>query len=306
MNSYFDQIEQTMGDAVARHAHKPWHRRLVRRIRRHPGTVVGIAVLVGAAPAVGAVTHWYGLGAANHPQSEARAFGVGNAIVRTARVLTLRVRDPAGGPPWGIRFVRTQQGSCDEIGRVDNDRIGSLGIDGYWHDDHLFHPYPASWVGGTCSSGSTVGGGGSGVFDASANTPKFHAGAQSNGCQTNPDRKLGRPACPQGSLRIIMTIALGSTVKSIIYRTPAGNLQEESSPKSDGTFLLVFPLNATTCRRYLQGHFTSRGTCEHNRAVRTRRPFATPLSAAIKSINLRNGKSCAVVGPALLAKCSNP
>lgn len=61
MNSYFDQVEQTMGDAVERLAHKPWHVRLLHTIRRHPGPAVVLATLVVATPAVGAVTNWYGL-----------------------------------------------------------------------------------------------------------------------------------------------------------------------------------------------------------------------------------------------------
>lgn len=306
MNSYFDQIEQTMGEAVQRLAHKAWYVRLLRRFRRNPGLAALITALVATAPAVGAVTHWYGLGAPNHPQSQARAFGVGNAIVRTARVLPLRVQDPDGGPPWGIRFVRTRQGSCDEIGRVSNDQIGSLGTDDYWNDDRLFHPYPVNWVGGICGSGPSVGGGGSGVYDASANVPKFHNGKQTAGCAINPNAGLGRPACPRRSLRIVMSIALGSQVKSITYRTPAGGLRTERSPDSNGTFLLVFPLDATTCRRYLQGHFTSSGLCNHNFVLRRRHPFVNPLSAAIKKLNLRNGKACAVTSPALLSACPDP
>jgi hypothetical protein len=315
MSSYFDQFDQTIGDAVQRLAHKPRHVRLLRRVRRRPGFAVVIAALVIAAPALGAVTHWYGLGAPNHPQSEAPAFGVGSAIPGTAKLLSLRVTDSQGGPPWGIRIVSTQHGSCQEVGRVENGQLGSLGIDGYWHDDHLFHPFPANWVGESCGSaggapGSTPDGGGAGIYDASANVPTYRNGTQTDGCtiereETLDGRRLlhaapGPQACPRESLRIVMFVSLGSQAKSIAYRNPGGGLRTEQSP--DGTFLLVFPLNATTCRQYLNGQLTSNGACDR---IFHRNPsrLSDPLSAAISRINLSDGKSCLVTGPGLLSNC---
>jgi len=120
--------------------------------------VFGCVVCVGTvACGKGADTHWYGIGAPNHPQSEAFAFGVGNAIPGGGQLLPLRVPDPQGGPPWGVRIVRTEQGSCLEVGRVEDGQLVSLGIDYYWHNDHLFHPYPINWVGGDCGHPSFEG-----------------------------------------------------------------------------------------------------------------------------------------------------
>jgi hypothetical protein len=302
MNNYFAQIEHAMGEAVQRNAHKPRRLRLLHGIRRHPGLVVAVTTgLVFAAPAVGAITQWYGLGAANQPQSMARAFGVGRAVAGSAKLLPLRVADPRGGPPWGIRLVRTQHGSCAEVGRVEDGRLGSLGIDGYWHDDRLFHPYPTSWVGGSCGTGSG-GGGAGGIRDASANIPTFRNTEQTDGCVVEPAGSQARTACPLENLRIVISVSLGPRVTSITYRTATGKLATEESPASHGTFLFVFPLNAATCRRVLQGRLTTTGSCDVTGGP-TRSRFANPFEATIARINLRNGKSCRVTSPVLLSNC---
>ncbi len=63
------------------------------------------------------------------------------ALVATSvRLLSLRVADPHGGPPWGMRLVTTTRGLlCAQVGRVANGELGQLGIDGAFHDDGRFH-----------------------------------------------------------------------------------------------------------------------------------------------------------------------
>ena len=40
-----------------------------------------------------------------------------------------------------MRLVHTTRGEiCVQIGRVDGDQLGQLGIDGAFHDDGRFHP----------------------------------------------------------------------------------------------------------------------------------------------------------------------
>jgi len=70
--------------------------------------------------------------------------GVGVPAPGASRLLPLRVADPEGGLPWGMRIVRTTRGEiCMQIGRVQNGQLGELGIDGAFHDDGRFHPMPA-------------------------------------------------------------------------------------------------------------------------------------------------------------------
>lgn len=63
------------------------------------------------------------------------------ALVATSvRLLALRVPDPRGGPPWGMRLVTTAQGLlCAQVGRVLHGELGQLGLDGAFHDDGRFH-----------------------------------------------------------------------------------------------------------------------------------------------------------------------
>jgi hypothetical protein len=309
MNDYFDQLEHGLGEIVARRAHLPWYARLRMQVR-HRGLAVVVVASVVATPAVGAVTNWFGVGAPNHPQSEAQAFGVGNAIRGTTKLLPIRVPDPQGGPPWGIRVVSTQTGSCQETGRVENGQLGSLGIDDYWNDDHLFHPYLRNWVGQAC--GSSGGGPGSGAlgaeagqFSASANVPSFRKGVQLTGCQEDPRELGGRPACPSGSLRFVIAGQLGSNVKSITYERPNHSLAIERTAGRSGAFLLVFQMDAATCRLYLHGLLDKDGRCARVPTPPTS-PFQTPVTAAIKAITFRNGQTCPVRGPELLGSVKCP
>jgi hypothetical protein len=63
---------------------------------------------------------------------------------RTSRLVPLRVADPAGGPPWGIRLFRMPNDlACVQVGRVVGDRVGVLGSEGAFGDDGRFHALPA-------------------------------------------------------------------------------------------------------------------------------------------------------------------
>src|SRR5271166_4171580 len=61
-------------------------------------------------------------------------------------LLGLRVADPAGGPPWGIRLALSpssgggsRPGVGIQIGRIRAGQMGFVGEDNVFHDDHLFH-----------------------------------------------------------------------------------------------------------------------------------------------------------------------
>jgi hypothetical protein len=71
------------------------------------------------------------------------------------KLLGLRVADPAGGPPWGIRLALSQvaddlrsgvarsgdsrSGVAIQIGRIRAGQMGFIGEDNVFHDDNLFH-----------------------------------------------------------------------------------------------------------------------------------------------------------------------
>jgi hypothetical protein len=62
------------------------------------------------------------------------------------RLLGLRVADPAGGPPWGIRLALSpssgggsRPGVGIQLGRIRGAQMGFIGEDDVFHDGHLFH-----------------------------------------------------------------------------------------------------------------------------------------------------------------------
>ncbi|HEY1457057.1 MAG TPA: hypothetical protein VGF15_00940, partial [Solirubrobacteraceae bacterium] len=70
--------------------------------------------------------------------------GIGSPLDRTTAVLGLRVPDPAGGLPWGMRIIRTtRQQACLQVGRVLDHSIGAIGVGYAFHADGRFHPFSA-------------------------------------------------------------------------------------------------------------------------------------------------------------------
>src|SRR4051794_9017307 len=49
----------------------------------------------------------------------------------TNRLVSLRVADPEGGPPWGFAVARSKDGRtfCLQAGRVQNSQLGVIGRD---------------------------------------------------------------------------------------------------------------------------------------------------------------------------------
>lgn len=70
--------------------------------------------------------------------------GDGIPVQGGSRLLPMRVADPAGGLPWGMRITHTTRGLiCVQVGRVYHGRLGQLGLDGAFANDGRFHPLPA-------------------------------------------------------------------------------------------------------------------------------------------------------------------
>jgi hypothetical protein len=110
--------------------------------------------------------------------------GEGVPVRGGARLLPLRAPDPAGGLPWGMRVIHTTRGLiCVQIGRVDGDQLGQLGVDGAFRDDGRFHPLPtdalpdtlaraSGWMTGNCASpGETYAGDSVGIQINAATSP---------------------------------------------------------------------------------------------------------------------------------------
>jgi len=119
--------------------------------------------------------------------------GEGIPVAGGARLLPLRAADPAGGLPWGMRIIHTTRGLvCVQIGRVYDDQLGQLGIDGAFHNDGRFHPLPtdalpdvlanaAGWMTGNCASpGEIYAGDSVGLELSAATSPRPDAGVSAD------------------------------------------------------------------------------------------------------------------------------
>jgi len=110
---------------LSRAQHERRHNTQARRRRAGwPTALVGLLlVLGGAGGALAASDVRLPLLSDDAPLRE--------AVPSSVRVLGLRVADPAGGAPWGLRIYRTARvGDCLEIGRILEGRFDRAGVAG--------------------------------------------------------------------------------------------------------------------------------------------------------------------------------
>jgi hypothetical protein len=148
--------------------------------------------------------------------------GVGEGVPApgASQLLALRVPDPEGGLPWGMRIVHTTRGEvCVQIGRIQNGQIGELGIDGVFHDDGRFHLLPADVLPETSRVGVKVN-----DEDATEAVSCHFAGQVVVGEHIGVDRSAGAAdggerKRPLGELRNIYYGMLGAPAVSVSYKT---------------------------------------------------------------------------------------
>ena len=301
MSDYFSTVRQELADAVERRAHLRWYQRL-RIPHSRPLAVVAVALVV-AAPAVAAVSGWFSPGQpdATGSPSPGSLFGV----VRPghSRLLPIRVADRQGGPPWGLRLVRTTRGdTCVQLGRIQDGQVGSLGIADAWDNDHRFHPIPPSAEDAQdCGSTDAAGHGfvNRGIFGESASAnlgADYITGPQASGCRL-PVGGGGYhwPPCPPGSNRIVFYGLLGPDALSITYRKPGGGLATQRTVAGVGAYLLVFPYNPATCAEYDQAPGSAVNCDGESEAG------ATPVvPGAVTQVAYTHGRTCSLTRPARL------
>ncbi len=158
--------------------------------------------------------------------------GDGIPVAGGARLLPLRAPDPAGGLPWGMRIIHTTRGLiCVQIGRVHDDQLGQLGVDGAFHNDGRFHPLPtdalpdvlasaAGGMAGNCASPGDIYAGDSVGLELSA--------------ATSPSQGAGVPA----DRREISFGLLGVHAVSITYREGSQTRTQPVLPGL-GAYLIV-------------------------------------------------------------------
>lgn len=236
---------QTLGSEFERLAHRR-RRRLRLPVRTSLLAVVaGASLSAGALAASGVLT---GEPVKDPPGPKPTAdAGAGLLRSSSARLTALRVADPDGGPPWGLRTLRTtRELGCIQIGRVLGGQLGALGQDGAFGDDRRFHPKgPEVQTGRDCQTLD-----GAGRLFAAVSYQGLPASGLGDGCTVQPPQKLeltrGAPApadplpqCPAGDVRILFYGTLGPQARSVSYRARDGELRTVRTSGPDGAYLIV-------------------------------------------------------------------
>lgn len=176
------------------------------------------------------------------------AVGLGRPLPASLSLLPLREADPAGGPPWGMRVIRTSRGlACVQAGRVVGARVGGLGIGYAFKGDGLFHPFsPADAI--SSDSCATVDSSGQ-AFQPGGPTVVTADGLPLAGENLYPGQRVhcdlpGQEdwgvRCPQADLREVAVGMLGPDAASI--RVSAYGRDFTVEPYGpDGAYLVVLP-----------------------------------------------------------------
>ena len=284
MNDYFDHVERSLREAVRERRHLPWYARMLAH-RSRPALVVVIALLGGGTALAATGVLQTGAPVSSEVQATPYAYE-GTVIASSVRVLPLRVPDPDGGPPWGLRVARTSRGLlCVEVGRVVGGRIGVLGRDGAFHDDGAFHPFAENYLPGD-GCGTEDGRG-----DAFTNV-QLHgipAGGQldnrryaSGGCYSGS----ASAACPPSQLRDVYFGMLGPDATDVTALDAAGGTTVAPTAAPSGAYLVVLPHREPPCRPEVE--FCTRSRGDH---YYTFSP-TLPINEVITAVSYRDAQPC--------------
>lgn len=148
-----------------------------------------------------------------------------------SRLLALRAADPEGGLPWSMRLVHTTRGEiCVQVGRLDGDQLGQLGIDGAFHNDARFHPLGPDILPEYSDSGDV-----SCILDGQIALGSWPSGDRS-AAPNSPELTGFKPIAKD--LRSISWGLLGPHAVSITYHTAAGVQTRPVAPET-GAYLIV-------------------------------------------------------------------
>jgi hypothetical protein len=158
--------------------------------------------------------------------------GEGIPVAGGERLLPLRVPDPAGGLPWGMRIVHTTRGLvCVQIGRVYHGELGQLGVDGAFGDDGRFHPLPADALPEVLANGA-------GWMTGNCSSPGDTYAADSVGLELSATSSPGRTGGVPADRREISFGLLGVHALTVTYREGSASRTQAVMPGL-GAYLIV-------------------------------------------------------------------
>jgi hypothetical protein len=215
--------------------------------------------------------------------------GLGTPVAGSVRLLDLRVADPAGGLPWGMRTLRTTRGLvCVQVGRVFEGRLGVLGRDGAFANDGRFHEIPPDVLArADCQQTDGAGNGFLAVSYQGLPASGLGGGCRAPGQPEPPPRPSGLPrppqppTCPAADERILYYGLLGPQGESVTYRGAGGRVVTAPTSGPDSGYLVVLRPGA---EHRLRGQFT----------------FALSPGSGLRSVQYRDGSVCRLRSPRAL------
>jgi hypothetical protein len=203
------------------------------------------------------------------------ARGVGVPVDASSRLLPIRVADRYGGPPWGLRLVKTSRGLlCLQVGRVVGDQLGVLGQDGLAGNDGRFHPL--SLAAASTSLTPCWLPDGAGQFFAGIDDSTYASGeSRERTCYAIGEDPAGREPCPAGDMRHLSYGLLGPQAAKITFSD--GSTATPTGP--DGAYLWVGD-------QALGAGGVGMGDA----------PMVAGLDAGVRRIDYRDGTSCPAPG----------
>jgi hypothetical protein len=206
--------------------------------------------------------------------------GGGVPIASSVRLTALRVADPAGGPPWGLRTLKTSRGlGCAQIGRVQDGELGVIGQDGAFADDGKFHVMgPDVLSGGECAPLD-----GAGHAFLAISYSGMPASALDRACVvrralTQRPSPASPSLCPQADRRLIYYGMLGPQGRAVTYRADDGSVATARASGPDGAYLVVVRPSAA---HPAHGGYT----------------VARSPSSGLLSVEYRDGSVCRIRSP---------
>jgi hypothetical protein len=217
---------------------------------------------------------------------------------REHSVLALRVADPAGGLPWGLRVERTTAGrTCLQVGRVDGGELGALGRDGAFSDDGRFHPLPAGDLAGPFACGLSDATGKEFLNVALRDVPASGLAGLSGGARLDGGcsprlsaASGGLQRCPTADMRDLYYGLLGTSAVSYTHVGSDGTLQATPTSGPDGAYLVVLPARAGGCAGPTAGHAHAQaGRCGSE--LPEADAGSEPLAEAVVAVHYRDGQT---------------
>jgi hypothetical protein len=217
--------------------------------------------------------------------------GLGEPVPASLALLPMRVADPEGGPPWGMRVIQTTRGLvCLQGGRVVNGELGGIGTAYAFNADGRFHPFlPADAIGiDGCVTGDQNGLAFMSGFPAIVTADGLPLAGENLWpgervhCDLPGEQNWG-VRCPQDELRQVAMGLLGPDATSIHVST-SGHEFTVKPYGPEGAYLIVLPAQPNANASMQSGSSGAEGSTSN------------APGGAVLTVTYSNGSECQIPG----------